>query len=333
MHAEKIVAFDRASAIAIHNEAMSVAKDIKERYLKLFEILLVVERRQMYFEFDVPSLHLYCVELLELSKDVTKDFIAVVRKSLEVPELAEAIRSEKLTVPKARKICSVLTPANYRDWIGLAIECSCRIVERCVSMANPKEAVGESLKYVSGDIMEFKGGVTEEWAELLKRTKEIASQKNQTAVSSTDALFIAMSEYCLRNDPLEKAKRAEERRRTRDSKFADREEVFKNDDTGVSNNMDIHPMSSRHRPAQSEHAVNLRDNCQCVYINAKGERCQERRWLNKHHIVEFAEGGGHEPENLETLCWGHHKMKHIAAELASRDARKNQNTYCADQVH
>ncbi|MEK7355810.1 MAG: HNH endonuclease signature motif containing protein [Bdellovibrionota bacterium] len=213
-----------------------------------------------------------------------------------------------MTIPKARKICSILNESNYREWIELAIHCSCRVVEKAVAMANPKEVVPESLKYVSGEILEFKAGVNEEWTDLLARTKDIASQKSQGAVSATDAIFIAMAEYCKRNDPLEKAKRANAKVQNQKAEGSPIQGIK------------LVP-ESRYRPADVEHTVNLRDQCRCVYVDENGKRCTERRWLNKHHIKEFADGGNHSPENLETLCWGHHKIKHLKKErLASRDA-------------
>lgn len=155
-------------AIEIHEQAMTVACDLKSNYLELFEVLLLVEERQIYMSFDVTCLYTYCVELLELSPQTAKDFITVVRKSLEVPELADAIRSTKTTISKARKVCPVLTSDNAHEWIALACECSTRVVEKAVAQAKPREAVRESMTYVSSDVLEFKLAVSEEWESLLK---------------------------------------------------------------------------------------------------------------------------------------------------------------------
>ncbi|RYZ69934.1 MAG: HNH endonuclease, partial [Proteobacteria bacterium] len=40
------------------------------------------------------------------------------------------------------------------------------------------------------------------------------------------------------------------------------------------------------------------------------KRCNSGRWVQKHHVHHFADGGSHDAENLETLCWAHHVMKH-----------------------
>ncbi len=117
-------------AFELHDKAMAVAKEIKTKYLELFEILLEIESRQIYLSFDVISFHLYCTEMLELSPHIANDFGQVVRKALEVPALAERIRQKKVTISKARKICPVLTNKNAKEWLDLASECSCRIIEK-----------------------------------------------------------------------------------------------------------------------------------------------------------------------------------------------------------
>ncbi|MES2854673.1 MAG: hypothetical protein V4692_02365, partial [Bdellovibrionota bacterium] len=189
-HQQHVEHQDQKSSLEIHNAAMLIAKNLKQSYLQLFEILLIVEARKLYYEFEVPSLHTYCVELLELSTHVAKDFITVVRASAKVPALAAAIRSQKLTVSKARKICPVITDANFKEWIDLATHCSARVVEKAVALEKPKESVIERMNYISGDTLEFKLAVSEEWAELLASTKDLLSQKLQRAVSSEEALFI-----------------------------------------------------------------------------------------------------------------------------------------------
>ena len=114
-----------------------------------------------------------------------------------------------------------------------------------------------------------------------------------------------MGEYCEKNDPVEKAKRALAKQKP--------EKPQENEAK----------TASRYRPAQVEHIVNLRDQSQCTYVDRTGVRCNSKRWLDKHHVLEFSKGGRHEPNNLETLCAAHHKIRHMQAESnSSRDEWK-----------
>jgi hypothetical protein len=38
--------------------------------------------------------------------------------------------------------------------------------------------------------------------------------------------------------------------------------------------------------------------------------CRHATWVDVHHVVPREEGGGHEPENLVTLCGAHHRALH-----------------------
>ncbi|MEK7358461.1 MAG: HNH endonuclease signature motif containing protein [Bdellovibrionota bacterium] len=295
MQAIKIVS--ERSAIEIHGEAVAVAKDFKNDYLRMFDVLMEVESRQIYYDFDVTSLQMYCIELLELSKHVANDFISVVRRSLQIPELAYAVRSRKVTISKVRKVCSVINESNFKEWIELVVHCSSREVERTVAAANPKATVQESMKFVSGDALELRVGVSEEWSELLTRTKDLISQKQRRSVSTEEALFVLMSDFVRKNDPVETAKRAQSRSARKTTNKSAKAENRASSRT-------------RYRPASVEHQVDLRDGARCTFVDLNGKRCESRRWLEKHHVVDFAAGGRHEVDNLATLCSGHHKILH-----------------------
>jgi hypothetical protein len=54
-------------------------------------------------------------------------------------------------------------------------------------------------------------------------------------------------------------------------------------------------------PTAIERWVLERDRHQCV-------RCGRRHALELHHIVEVCDGGLHDPDNLDTLCYGCHTV-------------------------
>jgi hypothetical protein len=47
-----------------------------------------------------------------------------------------------------------------------------------------------------------------------------------------------------------------------------------------------------------------RDANQCAFVGAEG-RCQERAFLELHHVVPFADGGATSVENLQLRCRAH----------------------------
>lgn len=276
--------------LKVHNQAVSCAAKLASAYRDLLEVLIEIDANQFYFQLEKPDLYTYCIESLLLPNHTAYDFVNVIRTSREVPELAQAILSGRTTVSKARRVCSVINQRNQKEWINLVCECPLRTIKKAVAIANPRAAVEESITYVSGEILELKFAVSEEWAELLRDTKDLMSQKKSRAVSTEEALFILMVEFKEKNDPVKRALKARlraERKPTRET-----------------------AQRSRYRPASVEHEIELRDGQQCGYVDQNGVRCSQKRWLQKHHIVAFSRGGRHATDNLETLCTGHHRMKH-----------------------
>ncbi|MGE4133558.1 MAG: HNH endonuclease [Bdellovibrionales bacterium] len=62
-------------------------------------------------------------------------------------------------------------------------------------------------------------------------------------------------------------------------------------------------------PADIRHALQLKYQGRCGYQN-KGNRCNESRFLEIHHIQPLSKGGTDDLENLILLCAGHHKVWH-----------------------
>lgn len=65
---------------------------------------------------------------------------------------------------------------------------------------------------------------------------------------------------------------------------------------------------SRHIPAALRREVYERDAGRCSYVDARGERCCETRYLELHHLEPFGMGGAHEASNVELRCTAHNRL-------------------------
>ncbi|HVY30189.1 MAG TPA: HNH endonuclease signature motif containing protein, partial [Polyangiaceae bacterium] len=65
---------------------------------------------------------------------------------------------------------------------------------------------------------------------------------------------------------------------------------------------------SRHIPAALRREVYERDAGRCSYLDARGERCGETRYLELHHLQPFARGGQHRAANLALRCKAHNRL-------------------------
>jgi len=62
--------------------------------------------------------------------------------------------------------------------------------------------------------------------------------------------------------------------------------------------------NSRRVPASIRREVWARDQGQCAFVGATG-RCEERGFLEFHHVIPFADGGETTVENLQLRCRAH----------------------------
>ena len=62
---------------------------------------------------------------------------------------------------------------------------------------------------------------------------------------------------------------------------------------------------SRNVPAAVKRLVDRRDKRQCAFVAPNGRRCDERRFLEFHHVVPYAAGGLPTAENIQLRCRAH----------------------------
>ena len=92
----------------LHDSALKAATNYRRSVHQLIEILQKVEHAKTFYHYNCKSVFEYCVQVLNLSESVAYGLIRVGRKSLEVPELKEKIKTGEVPLSKAARICSVL---------------------------------------------------------------------------------------------------------------------------------------------------------------------------------------------------------------------------------
>ena len=79
---------------------------------------------------------------------------------------------------------------------------------------------------------------------------------------------------------------------------------------------------SRHIPAEVRRTVWLRDLGRCAFLGTGGRRCQERAFLEFHHVTPHALGGEPTVANIELRCRSHNAYE---ARLYFGDGNGNRN--------
>jgi hypothetical protein len=267
----------------IHETAVEKADKYLVAEAELLSAIIEVDRTKLYEKFHETHLTPYCVKYLKLSDDVAAMFVRVARRSLQVPELELAVQ-EGLQISKARTIASVINPDNKDQWIEKAQTLSKEKLEREVAAANPSAPKPEKVKPTGPNRVRVEFELTFEEAEILKRARELMSQKKNKNAQVGETFVTALKDWVDREDPVRKAERAQDRKQR------------SQDCSGIS--------------AHLRHQVNLRDRGACRKRMPDGSNCGCRKWTDIHHIIPRAEGGLDTLENLITLCRAHHRQLH-----------------------
>jgi hypothetical protein len=283
------------------DDAISCAKTYLSAEGNLIAALTKLDQENVHRDLDLRSLRALAMSVLGLSEDVAGNFVAIAKKSSEVPTLLTEIRSGRVSVSNARTLLPILTSENHQKWLSSACVLSKRHLQKEIAREFPRQApVEESMRYVSAERLQLKCGVSEELSEQIRRVQDLESSRQGKAVNIEGAIEAAVDGYLDRHDPLEKAKRAQKRAEKRSVSQAATEDVPASQDPHFV-------------PAAIHHAMTLRDGDQCAEILKTGSRCPERRWLDGHHIIPVHLGGGTVLSNLRTLCSFCHKRLHRLA--------------------
>lgn len=272
-----------------HLRAIEISREYCKLEWLLIEVLQNVERTKVYRSLGYSSLFKYAVEALSLSESVTYSFILVARKATEIPKFKSALEAGQLAVPRASRIVSAITHENAGELIAFAKTHSRREVDFEVARLNPSKAPREKIKPISEDRAQASLTLARRIADKLKRAQTVAGTKNLE-----DTIEAALDLYLRHKDPVEKAKRA----LARPKLCLDRVRTKTK-------------LTGRQRlTAKEKYAVFARDEGRCTFKDASGQRCDNEKWPQVHHIQMVSQGGGNDPENLTTLCSFHHDLVH-----------------------
>jgi len=278
------------TANILDERAKGLARDYLRTEGQLLSILTEMRRKRVFAELNYSGIFDYCSLALKLSRAQAFYFKSVAEKSEEVPEIKAAVIQGELTLSQARRIVAVVTKQNHEQWIEKARSLPQKELEREVTAVNPKAHVQEKIRPVAKELSELKVPVDTKTEENLAALKEILSQKLKKPATLAQVIAWAAEVTRTKFDPMKKAERS----------------------LAISSRkLALTPKPGRHPiPAAVEHSVVRRDEMRCTHVSADGRRCEQKRWLQLHHVIEVSNGGLNTVDNLRVLCSAHHDLVH-----------------------
>jgi 5-methylcytosine-specific restriction endonuclease McrA len=322
----------------LHLQTVSKANCERLATLEVLWHLRENERRLLYAEMGFRDLKEYCVKELKYSEGSAWRRISAMRVLKEVPEIQEKIQSGNLNLTQIslarRHFREVKSSLPEKREILLSIENqSIKSTERILCERSPESLTSrpeESERPVSGQKLEVTFILDEdlqkdlreieillgkpysklELFKLMTKRTLVELQKNRTKTPKLTKPMVAKTE-----DKLSYEMNFLE---AHNPKASHETEVALDVLKQTATERKAQPLRSqaalrsRHVPSAVRRQVAVRDQNQCRYRDpVTGRRCEARLYLQMEHLVPFAKGGGHDPQNLQLLCASHNRLRAV----------------------
>jgi 5-methylcytosine-specific restriction endonuclease McrA len=290
-----------------------------------------IVQRRLYLEFGDSSIWQYAERRLGFSRSKTGHLLQVVTSMHRLPGLRDSLEKGELTWTKARVVARVATEETVEEWVSTARSRSRRELERRAKSARTRS---RSAVAAQGDLLE-----------------PASREEPPSPTPQTVSFVMTPEEYARFEAGMERIRK----RGRGDSKVAvllaalEAEESTRVD-SGPSARLVVTTcpacasvsLPTSRGDLSVDDATARRLRCDAVIESEDGSRrstipprrrrevlrrdgyrctspgCGSARFLEVHHVVPRARGGGHELDNLVTLCSGCHQAWHRRKEGGHR---------------
>jgi hypothetical protein len=290
---------------------------------RLVTHLAELDARRLYLGAGFPSLFAYCTTALRLSENEAYNRIEAARTARRFPVLFALLQDGRVNLTTVRLLGSHLSAENHEELLSAASGRSRREVEQLLARRFPQPVVPTSIR----KLPEARPAVTipmpppasdpgsEAPLSPAPAAQPPPTRRAVIAPLTQDqykVMFTARAETC------QKLRLAQDllRHQIPDGSPA---EIFDLALSALLEGLARKKLAatsqprpsrgsspgSRHIPAQVKRAVWLRDGGRCAFLAKDGRRCDERGFLEFHHVTPFAAGGVAGTGNIALRCRAH----------------------------
>jgi hypothetical protein len=295
--------------------------------------LAEMDTRDVHLRAGYESLYVYCRDALGLSEGETYNRIEVARAARRFPIILEMLAAGAVNLTSARLLAPHLTPANHREVLDSARGKKKREIEEIVARLSPRPDVAASVRKLPTLLQPFPaveasvvpgasamGPAASDAA--VPVSPEAGLTAEPSAVTRAGVTPLSPDRYKLQltigGDTLEKLRLAKDMLSHAvpsgdDAAVLDRALTAlladlarkKFADTRKPRRTRAKGSRARDASAAVKRAVWVRDLGRCKFIGPTGHRCNERRFVEFHHVDPYALGGKATVENIELRCRRH----------------------------
>jgi hypothetical protein len=274
---------ERLSAVAARGRESTVA---------LVAHLAELDRRELHLRQGYASLFVYCRDALALSEHDAFRLVAAARTVRRFPEILEMLADGSLNLTGVKLLAPCLTADNHRQILSLARGKRRAQVEEIVALLTPEpdapfaiqRLLSPAIAPLAADRYRVQLTVASATVEKLRLARDMLRHVNpcgDDAAVFENALNALLSELAKK-------------------KFAAADRPRPPRGTAP---------FSRHVPAEVKREVWLRDLGRCAFVGEGGRRCEERAFLEFHHVHPYAAGGAAVTANIQLRCRRHNDFE------------------------
>jgi hypothetical protein len=320
---ESLLVHDRLSDGELAAEVTRLAGCESHATSRLIAALAELDARRLYLGQGCSSMFTYCTQILHLAEHAAYNRIEAARAARRFPVILTLLADGSVHLSAVRLLAPHLTQENHADVLREASHKSKREIEQIVARLLPRPDIAASVRKLppmrtmrapaqlrtsesqpvaiaatsvgvpsapraevvplAPERYKVQFTVSQETHEKLRRVQDLLRHR----VPNGDPSVIFERAITLLLEDLEKKKTAATER--------PRPAV----------RVDKH---SRHIPAEVRRTVWARDGGRCRFEGPHG-RCNETGFLEFHHVVPYAAGGGTTADNLELRCAAHNRYE------------------------
>jgi hypothetical protein len=321
-------------------ELSRLARCEREATAALIVHLAEFDARRLFEGAGYSSLFKYCMAVLHLSEDAVYNRIKAARAARRYPVIVDRLESGALSPTTVRLLAPRLTPENHQELMAAASGMGKQAVEELLARRFPQPDVPARVRKVPSRPVTRELEMPAASSPTSKTCPPVPECE-----SSVSAPLTAPREDTLIVLPVPTAPRAairplaparyeirftasgEMREKLRVAQdllghaipSGDLAQVFDRALTFLVADLSRKKFAatarprpargqweeSRNVPAEVKRLVDGRDKRRCAFVAPNGQRCDERRFLEFHHVVPYAAGGQPTAENIQLRCRVH----------------------------
>ncbi len=323
------------SAATIHARLLAALRELRRAERNAVLLFAEVMRRELFKELGYATIQAYAAEALGFTPSKTSQFVRLAGALESLPRLRRSVARGELGWTKAREVAKVATPRSESRWIAAAKRSSSRGLEREVRAARQRTraaarvdgqralALGQDPAMVPepAPVTMSMSFTPEQYAryEALMETIRKRGHRRGSSVRGMDRaelLLAALNDLAEGLDGEAKPER---------SAPSYQVVVYTCKECGAAEtrtDRGAQPVASAvvqcdariQEPGKPDRST-IPPKARRAALHRAGHRCESTgcgrtRFLEVHHRLHRAEGGGHDPANLQVLCSACHRHAH-----------------------